>query len=188
MFKVPVFETQNLILRSMSESDIPSYKKHFVDYEVIAHLSAVVPWPYPDDGVKEFLTQFIFPNQGKVRWDWGIYLKSAPDELVGSIGIWKPGTPENRGFWLGRKFWGNGYMVEAASAIMDYAFNVIGFEKLTFSNALGNVKSRRIKEKTGARLVGTRPMKFVDAKYSEAETWELRREDWEKFKEEMNKL
>lgn len=177
-FKVPTFETDHLILKALSEKDAPSYQKYFNDYRVIAHLSAVVPWPYPDTGAKDFIIGFLLPNQGLNRWDWGLFLKSNPDELIGSIGLWRPGLPENRGFWLGHKFWGNGYMVEAATAIMDYAFDDLGFEKLTFSNALGNKMSRRIKEKTGAKLVGKRPMTFVDPKYTEAETWELFKADW----------
>ncbi len=42
----------------------------------------------------------------------------------------------------------------------------VGFEKLVFVNAVGNEKSRRIEVKTGARLVGVKPAKFVDPKYT----------------------
>jgi uncharacterized protein DUF899 len=46
MVPVPSFETTRLILKPLSLEDVPSYQTHFVDYEVIRHLSAVVPWPY----------------------------------------------------------------------------------------------------------------------------------------------
>jgi hypothetical protein len=39
-------------------------------------------------------------------------------------------------------------------------------------------RSRRIKEKTGARLIDVRPAKFVDPSYSAHEIWELKRSDW----------
>lgn len=73
-------------------------------------------------------------------------------------------------------------MTEAVSPIMDFAFNDLGFEKLIFSNVLGNIKSRRVKEKTGATLIGIRDANFVDPKLIQAETWELKKEDWFKFK------
>ena len=98
--------------------------------------------------------------------------------MIGGVDLWRVGIPENRGFWLGKPFWGQGIMTEAVTPVMDYAFNELGFDKLIFSNALGNNKSRRVKEKTGARFIGTRAAKFVDPAYNEAETWELTKGEW----------
>lgn len=179
---LPIFETNRLILREINLSDIPSYKKYFMNYAVISQLSSAVPWPYPDDGVEWFLNNVVFPEQGKTRWLWGIFLKSNPDELIGVVDLWRNGVPENRGFWLGEPFWGQGYMTEAVVPIMDYAFTDLGFEKLVFSNALGNTKSRRVKEKTGAILIGIRAANFVDPNLKQAETWELTKENWKQFR------
>jgi RimJ/RimL family protein N-acetyltransferase len=43
-------------------------------------------------------------------------------------------------------------MTEAVFPIIDYAFDILGFERLFSSHALGDEKSRRVKEKTGARF------------------------------------
>lgn len=180
---VPSLKTKRLILRPLSIDDVPSYSKYFIDYEVIRHLSSAVPWPYPDDGVNEYLNMVILPAQGKDRWAWGIFLQTSPSELIGCIDLWREGCPENRGFWLGKPFWGQGLMTEAAEAVTDLAFRELGFDKLVFSNALGNMRSRRIKEKTGARLIGIRPAKFVDSALTEAETWELTKEEWHRFRQ-----
>jgi ribosomal-protein-alanine N-acetyltransferase len=177
---LPTFMTSRLILRGVSLEDLPSYEKHFIDYEVIRHLSAQVPWPYPKGGVKTFLETFILPKQGKTRWSWAITRKEEPGEMIGMIDLWREGCPENRGFWLGRKFWGKGFMTEATSPVLQYAFTELGFESLIFSNAEGNLRSRRIKEKTGARFIGLREAKFVDPQYTKAETWEMSREEWMK--------
>jgi [ribosomal protein S5]-alanine N-acetyltransferase len=179
-FVVPTFETSRLILRATRMEDVPSYRANFVDYNVISQLSAAVPWPYPADGVEQYLSM-IMPQQGKSRWDWGLFLKTSPLEMIGSVGLWKPGTPENRGFWLGKSYWGRGLMTEAVPPLNTYAFDVLGFEKLILSNALGNLKSRRIKEKTGATYIGNRPARFVSPEYTEAETWELSSEAWKSF-------
>jgi [ribosomal protein S5]-alanine N-acetyltransferase len=181
--QLPEFETSRLLLRGVTPLDVPSYEKYFVDYEVISHLSAAVPWPYPKNGVPDFLNQFIFPNQGKDQWLWGIFEKNNPHELIGVVHLWKEGRPEHRGFWLGKPFWGKGYMTEAVAPVMDYAFNKLGFEKLVFANAVGNEKSRRVKIKTGARLVDVRPAKFVNPAYKEHEVWELTKEEWQKAKQ-----
>lgn len=174
---LPVFETDRLILREVTDADIPSYFENFVDYEVIRNLSAAVPWPYPADGVEFFLNS-IRSSLGKDRWMWGIFLKTNPTEMIGAVDLWRQGRPENRGFWLGKKYWGRGIMTEAVLPVNRYAFEVLGFEKLVFANALGNLKSRRIKEKTGAKLLKVAPAKFVDPKFTEHEIWELTKSDW----------
>lgn len=176
--KIPSFETKRLMLREVKLEDELSYKKNFVDYEVIRHLSSAVPWPYPEDGIRDFILNFILPNQGKDRWMWGVFEIENPSELIGVVDLWRQGRPENRGFWLAKNHWGKGYMIEAVRPVMDYAFNELGFEKLVFANAVGNNASRRIKEKTGAKLIDVKPAKFVDPNYTEHEIWELTKDDW----------
>lgn len=179
---IPTFETKRLILRGIQLSDAESYEKHFVDYEVIQHLSSAVPWPYPQGGVHYFLEKIILPSQGKDRWTWGLFLKENPEELIGCVDLWREPRPENRGFWLGKKFWSKGLMTEAVEPIMDYAFDHLNFDKLILSNAVGNVRSRRVKEKTFATFIGTRPAKFVRPDYTETELWEVTKSSWPKRK------
>ncbi len=187
MTTLPTFHTKRLILRAVTSMDIPSYQKYFSDYEIIRHLAVHVPWPYPDDGVKTFLESKIFPNQGKDHWMWGIFESSNPSLLIGCVHLWRQGKPEHRGFWLARPFWGKGYMTEAVWPVMNYAFDDLGFDMLIFSNALGNDRSRRVKEKTGARLVRVEPFKFVDPSLTASEIWELRKEDWLKFSKDHSR-
>jgi len=182
MRPLPTFQTERLLLRGIRLEDADAYTKHFVDYAVISHLSPTVPWPYPEGGVFDYLKNRILPQQGKNKWVWGILLRTNPEEIIGGVDLWRDGTPENRGFWLGKQFWGRGIMTEAVTPVMDYAFNELGFEKLIFANARGNTRSRRIKEKTGARLLRTEPAKYVDPAYTEREVWELTKEEWLKFR------
>ena len=182
MSSLPVFHTPRLILKAIAETDTPAYEKHFVDYEVIRQLADAVPWPYPEGGIIEFIKGTILPNQGQDKWDWGIFLAANSSELIGGIGLRREGKPGHRGFWLGRAFWGRGYMTEAVEPIIDYAFTELGFERLLFDNALGNIKSRRVKEKTGCRFLRVEPARFVDPAYREREFWELSREDWRAHK------
>ncbi|HBR96755.1 MAG TPA: N-acetyltransferase [Gammaproteobacteria bacterium] len=178
MMEIPTLTTHRLVLVPVTEQDIPAYKKHFVDYNIIRHLARAVPWPYPADGVESFLKAEIFPHQGKDRWLWGIHLGPDPKELIGAIELWREGKPENRGFWLSKAYWNQGIMTEAVAPINDYAFDALGFEKLVFSNAKGNAPSRRIKEKTGAQYLRTEQAEFVDPAYTEHEIWELTKEAW----------
>lgn len=175
---IPTFETDRLILREITLGDSRAYQRYFNDYEIIGHLAPRVPWPYPENGAFEFIQNFVLPRLGKDFWMWGIFLKTNPDEIIGAVDLYKGDAPDNRGFWLSRQHWGQGIMNEAIAPITDYAFSALGFQELKLSNALGNIKSRRLKEKQGAKLVGTRKAKFVNPVYEEAEDWILTKEAW----------
>lgn len=179
---ITTFETNRLILRPVAETDIPAYKKYFCDYEVIRYLSHTVPWPYPADGVENFLKTFIFPHQGKTRWMWGLFLKTNATELIGTVDLWREGIPEHRGFWLGRSFWNQGIMTEAVKPVTDFAFEKLNFDTLIFANAANNIGSRRVKEKAGARLLRTEPARFVDPNLTERQVWEFTKSDWQNGK------
>lgn len=180
-FGYPAFETERLLLRHPVEADIPSYQKNFNDYEVIGHLARHVPWPYPEDGVAYYLRDILYPGlTAGDRWFWALALKTEPTEVIGGIELWRQGKPENRGFWLAKRLWGRGLMSEAVAPVTEFAFGELGFEKLVFANAVGNARSRRIKEKQGARLVRVEPAAFVDPRYTEHEVWELAKADWAK--------
>jgi [ribosomal protein S5]-alanine N-acetyltransferase len=181
MSKLPTFHTSRLILRELIESDVAAYEKYFLDYNVVRTITASVPWPYPKGGILEYVRTQILPNQGKDKWAWAITLKEFPEELIGVVDLWRNGCPENRGFWLAHKHWGKGYMTEAVEPVMDYAFDALGFEKLIFNNAVGNPRSARIKEKTGAKFVRREPAKFIDPALSEHEVYELTSAEWREF-------
>ena len=183
MPNVPTFSTARLILRELLESDAPAYTKHFVNYAVIRNLASSVPWPYPEDGVMNYLRSEIIPYQGKEKWVWAITLKENPQELIGAIELLRQATPANRGFWLGENFWGNGYMTEAVEPITDYAFETLNFPKLIFANAVNNQRSARVKEKTGAQLVRRESARYVDPLLTERCIYELTKAQWYAFKD-----
>lgn len=175
---VPSFTTDRLIIRPPQLSDSDAYQRYFADWQVIRSLSIHVPWPYPENGAELFLKNKVLPHQGDGRWCWIIAEQARPDEAIGSISIWREGIPEHRGFWLARQHWGKGYMVEALEPVNDFAFGELGFEKMVYSNAVGNLNSRRIKEKMGARFLYAEPAEFHDSEFTHHELWEMTAADW----------
>lgn len=180
---IPELETERLYLRGITPADVPAYEEQFVDYEVIRYLNANVPWPYPKGGVETYMNEQVFPFQGKTKWLWCLFPKNDPQKLIGGIELLREGKPENRGFWLGVAYHGHGYMTEAAIATTDFAFDHLGFEKLVFENAVGNSRSARVKEKTGAKLIGTKTREYVDPELNQTQIWELSKEDWKDFRQ-----
>lgn len=77
------------------------------------------------------------------------------NELVGCCGL----RPYNEskyeiGFHLRPKFWRQGYAVEAANAVIDYAFNVLRAEGLFAGHNPNNVASKKVLAKLGFSYIG----------------------------------
>lgn len=53
------------------------------------------------------------------------------------------------GYWLGKPFWGRGYMTEAATKLISYAFEDLGISTIWCGYYDGNNKSKRVQEKLG---------------------------------------
>ena len=53
------------------------------------------------------------------------------------------------GYWLGKPFWGKGYMPEAAREIIRHGFEELGMHTIWCGYYEGNQKSKRVQEKVG---------------------------------------
>ncbi|HLY78277.1 MAG TPA: GNAT family N-acetyltransferase [Caulobacteraceae bacterium] len=55
------------------------------------------------------------------------------------------------GYWLDEACWGRGLATEAATAVRDFAFGVLGLDRLTSGHAFDNTSSGHVLEKLGFR-------------------------------------
>lgn len=181
--KTPILETECLILRPVTLDDAPAIQKYFNNWDIVQHLATVIPWPYPDDGAESFVRDQCLPAMEKGEsFVWVITLKSGDGEAIGVIdfhGRQRTGGGD-RGFWIGVPFQGKGYMTEAIAATNDFLFFEAGIERFVVFNAKVNVRSRRVKEKTGAKFLEIVRLNHHSGT-SETEKWEVTRENWEKF-------
>ena len=53
------------------------------------------------------------------------------------------------GYWIGKPFWGNGYIPEAASELIRRGFEELNLSAIWCGSYEGNTKSRRVQEKCG---------------------------------------
>src|ERR1700675_4623313 len=164
-------ETPRLYLRPLELADAAQVQKLFPHWEIVKYLAKRCPWPYPEDGALAYYRDVALPaiERGD-EWHWTLRLKQSQAQHIGAISLHKDAA-DNRGFWLGLPWHRQGLMTEAAIAVNDYWFDVLGFEILRAPKAVGNTASRRISEKTGMRMVGTEERNFVSGKLS-CEIWE----------------
>jgi RimJ/RimL family protein N-acetyltransferase len=174
---VPILETPRLILRPMDLSDADAVQARFPRWEIVRLLESVVPWPYPEDGALTYIrTHVLPPMQQGVAWHWSIRPKQTPEDLIGAIALRdKPG--DNRGFWLDPAWQGQGLMTEASDAVTDFWFETLDRPLLQVMKAVANVKSRRLSQRVGMRMVQVSDHDFVCGRLP-AELWEITREEW----------
>jgi [ribosomal protein S5]-alanine N-acetyltransferase len=170
-------QTKRLVLKPLELADAVQTQRLFPQWEIVRYLSHVVPWPYPADGAYRFYNDVALPamRQGD-QWHWTLRLKSAPEDLIGSISLLK-GENENRGFWLGIPWQGQGLMTEATEVVTDFWFNALKFKVLRVPKAIINAASRRISEKNGMRVIATEEREYVGGRFL-AEIWEITTEEW----------
>jgi ribosomal-protein-alanine N-acetyltransferase len=173
---VPCLETPRLVLRPLELADADETQIWFPHWDVVKHLNSRIPWPYPPDGARQFYQQVELPAMARGdHWTWSIRLKGDRHRLIGSISLMK--GDENRGFWLGLPWHGQGLMTEASDAVTDFWFNTLRYPVLRVPKAIANAASRRISEKQGMRVVATVERDYVCGRLP-AEIWEITAEEW----------
>ena len=146
-------ETERLVLRHWREDDAEVLYKYASEPEV--GLSAGwAPHTSVEDSLNVLRTILMKDH------NFAITIKPS-DEAVGSIGIF-PGHNERQngeyeiGYWIAKPFWGNGYVPEAARALMSLYFS-FGAERIWCAHADFNDRSRRVIEKLGFHYQFTAP-------------------------------
>ncbi len=175
--EVPTISTPRLTLRPLELSDANAVQEIFPQWEIVRYLANKVPWPYPADGALAFIRDIALPSiQQGVGWHWSIRPKSIPERLIGVISL-RDESGDNRGFWLDPDWQGKGLMAEASDAVTDYWFETLDRPVLRAPKAAANVRSRRISERSGMRLIETDERDYVSGRLT-SEVWEITRDEW----------
>jgi RimJ/RimL family protein N-acetyltransferase len=142
--------TARLVLRPLQATDAEPLFALFADWEVVRRLS-MPPWPYALDDAHAFIREQRRHDPTRVT-----FAITLADALIGGVdvrmnpaGASQRGAGPNLGYWLGRPYWGRGYMSEAARGFLARVFEA-GLGDVVYSGAFAdNVTSLRVQEKLG---------------------------------------
>ena len=134
--------TQRLILRPLRPEDAPALVAGLGDWEVIRWLTTP-PWPYGLADAEEFIASPAAAEARAILFD---------EICIGVIGLHgaRNGDEPDLGYWLNRRFHGQGYMSEAAHAVVagHFAANEVPIHSSHFRD---NPASARVLAKLGFR-------------------------------------
>ena len=150
-----MLETKRLILRRWEESDAENLYEYAKDPDV----GPIAGWP-PHQSVAESLD--VIRNVFNGAEAYAVCLKkdgkaigAIEHKLNGYTDMTERDDECELGYWLGKPFWGQGIMPEAAREMLRHAFKDLGMQKVWCGYYDGNIKSKRVQEKCGFRYQWT---------------------------------
>ena len=150
-------ETERLLLRPWNEGDAESLYQYAKDPAI----GPAAGWPVHTsvDNSREIIRTALSAPE-----TYAIALRRS-GEVVGCVSLklhtagasdLTRGADEcELGYWIGRPWWGRGFMPEAARALLRRAFGELGMSRVWCAYYDGNDKSRRVQEKLGFRFQWT---------------------------------
>jgi ribosomal-protein-alanine N-acetyltransferase len=134
-------------LRELITTDAASLYAHLTTEQVARFIS---PPPTSVEGFESFIRwSHVRRSQGKYVC-FGVVPEGSPVAVgLFQIQLSPDETPE-WGFAIGAEFWGTGLFVEAAVALMDFAFNEMGLKRLCARAAVDNARGNGALRKIGA--------------------------------------
>lgn len=146
-----VLETERLILRPFSESDLDAYAEMCAHPEVMRYL--LVGRTFSRDESWEHMATILGHWHLRGYGLWAVEHRQS-GLLVGRIGFLNPeGWPGFELAWtLGRPYWGNGYATEGARAALAYGFLKLNQERIISLIHPENKPSIRLAERLGESL------------------------------------
>lgn len=151
-------ETERLILRRFELSDAPAMFANWAsDDEVTKYLT----WPtHADVSVTEgILGQWVPQYEKDDYYNWAIVLKENGSQPIGNINVAhlrEDGTVPEIGYCMGKRWWHQGIMSEALSAVIDFLFHQVGIRRILALHDVNNPHSGGVMRKCGMKFEGIR--------------------------------
>lgn len=143
-----ILETPRLYLRKIQTDDYKSICSILQDIDVM------YAWEhaFSDEEVVQWIDENIrrYDRDGYSYW---AVIEKVSDKLIGVTGLISEQADNANyvgvGYIYKKSYWGNGYAFEAASACVDYAFNVLHLNEITAQIRPENKASRKVAERLG---------------------------------------
>ncbi|NLL75343.1 MAG: GNAT family N-acetyltransferase [Erysipelothrix sp.] len=176
-YKVPVLETERLILRAIELDDAKDMYAYASD-PVVAKYTLFGAHASLEDTQEVIKNVFLTrPSQGKP--EGYVIVDKETNTMIGTCDFWpleKPGVFE-MGYALNRNYWGKGIMSEAGNAMLEFAFDTYGVEVMSLKHHVDNPASGAVAIRLGFRKIGVKTLgTFTAEGDADAAIYELTKE------------
>ncbi|WP_169082270.1 GNAT family N-acetyltransferase [Paenibacillus sp. PL91] len=174
--------TERLLIRQLEASDAEALELLIDDYDV-ASTTLNIPYPYPKGSAAAFIQHRHEVAQGGDGYAFAIINKEDLT-FMGSIGmnINQKHDRAELGYWLGKRYWNQGYVTEGVKRIIKYGFEELKLNKIHAAAMTRNPASSSVITKSGMQYEGTFRQHFRKwDQYEDIAYYGILREDYLKI-------
>ncbi|TDS86323.1 GNAT family N-acetyltransferase [Nesterenkonia aurantiaca] len=145
---MPDLTTDRLLLRDFISADVPGVHAYAADAEVCRYMD----WgPNTLEQTRVFIedTMAAASRSARESFTWAV---TAGGEVLGACSVTITSAEHHRGelgYVLARRFWGQGYATEAADAVLGFAHEELGLQRVEATCRPGNIASQRVLRRIG---------------------------------------
>ncbi len=148
-----VIHSKRFILRPFKKGDEKSLMKN-INNRIIARNTLRIPYPYKLKDARWWIDHNLELNKKKKKHEINFAVE-INGEVVGGIGLDKIYDHcAEIGYWLGKKYWGQGIMTEAVKLVTKYAFEKLGLRRIYAFVFLFNKASAAVLKNAGFKYEG----------------------------------
>jgi ribosomal-protein-alanine N-acetyltransferase len=175
-----VLRTERLLLRPFDVTDAARLAE-LASARAIADTMISVPYPLSVDRARCEIARFEAEWESGAAATFAIALREHAENCVGSIAIRHIDREHEEGelsFWIAEAAQGNGYVSEAAGAVVDYAFRELGLNRVCAYHMVRNAASGHVLAKIGMSLEGRLRQRVRKwGEYEDVLLWAVLRQD-----------
>ena len=177
-----IIETDRLLLRRFAMKDASSV---FHNWASDIEISRYMRWaPHGNmEETKKVIHGWIDSYYKKSFYQWAITLKGI-EEPIGAIGLFIVNENDlcgDVGYCISKEYWGQGITTDALKAIISFAFDRIGFNRIETYHSIHNPASGRVMQKAGMTFEGIAKQKYRSISgFEDSNMYAIIREDYKK--------
>jgi 8-oxo-dGTP diphosphatase len=150
----PILRTQRLLLRSPEAADAPAFHRLINDWDICRKLPDA-PFPYSEKLATDWIAAAA-ADRSAARAHQFALVEAGSGVLIGCAGLRlsRDKKSADLGYWLGRRFWRQGFGLEAARRLLSWGFAELSVARITATVAADNEASIGLLEKSGFAQTG----------------------------------
>lgn len=152
--KIPVLESERLLLRPITIEDAEDIYEYATDKDV----AEFVIWDVHKNKQEtlDFINVALNQFSQKQSITWGLELKSEK-KIIGTIAfvnVYLNHECAEVGYALSKKYWNRGFVTEAIKAVIKYGFDELSLNRIEAHCEEANIGSWKVMEKAGMKYEG----------------------------------
>jgi len=171
-------ETKRLMLRPVEERDADAIFRYLNDPDVTYNL---LGHSLTREETLSMIAKWIDAFENRTAFTMGV-TKKEDNVVMGICALLRVSWEHLHAelvYWLGKEYWGKGYMTEAVQAMLNFGFKHLGLERIEAGCFTRNTASRRVLEKVGFKYEGcARHKYFKDGEFLDEYRFAILRQEY----------